>query len=71
MPGNSEFTPAFFDESSKAWLENKVRIGQSYAYKCNYVHSNQKQCEHLATQDEYCKRHYFLLKSQRKLKKGI
>ena len=32
--GNAEFTAEFFDESSRAWMENKVRRGESMAYKC-------------------------------------
>jgi hypothetical protein len=32
--GNTEFTAEFFDESSRAWMENKVRRGESMAYKC-------------------------------------
>jgi len=32
--GNSEFTAEFFDESSRAWMENKLRRGESMAYKC-------------------------------------
>jgi hypothetical protein len=62
-PGNSEFTAAFFDESSKAWMENKIRMGAAYSYKCAYIHSNKKQCQHAATFTDYCKRHYFLLKN--------
>ncbi len=68
LPGNSEFTAAFFDESSKAWMENKIRVGHSYAYKCEYIHSNKTRCEHPATKDKYCKRHYIVLKSQNKYK---
>ncbi len=68
LPGNSEFTSAFFDESSKAWMENKVRMGHAYAYKCHYIHSNKKQCGHAATHDLYCKRHHIVLKSQNKIK---
>jgi hypothetical protein len=30
-----EFTPQFFDEASKAWRANKVRIGESFRYKRN------------------------------------
>ena len=30
-----EFTPKFFDEASKAWRANKVRIGESFRYKRN------------------------------------
>lgn len=34
MAGISEFTQAFFEESSKAWKANKVRYGQAmYRYK--------------------------------------
>ncbi len=29
-----EFTQAFFEESSKAWMLNKKRYGASYAYVC-------------------------------------
>jgi hypothetical protein len=64
LPGNSEFTPQFFDESKKAWLENKVRYGHSYLYKCIYIHSNKKQCRHGATHSDFCKRHFILTKSQ-------
>ncbi len=32
----SEFTPSFFDASSKAWKKNKVKYGQAmYTYKKN------------------------------------
>jgi hypothetical protein len=31
-----EFTPQFFDEASKAWKANKVRVGEGhYRYKKN------------------------------------
>lgn len=34
MAGISEFTHAFFEESSKAWKANKVRYGEAmYKYK--------------------------------------
>jgi hypothetical protein len=29
----AEFTPKFFDNSSKAWMKNKVRDGLMYKYK--------------------------------------
>ena len=28
-----EFTPAFFDEASAAWMMNKKRVGQMYVYR--------------------------------------
>jgi len=30
-----EFSPEWFDESSKAWRANKKRVGQSWAYICS------------------------------------
>ena len=32
--GNEEFNAEFFNDSSRAWMENKVRRGESMAYKC-------------------------------------
>jgi hypothetical protein len=29
-----EFSPAWFDSCSRAWLANKKRVGHSYKYKC-------------------------------------
>jgi len=42
--GNREFTAEFFDESSKAWMENKVRRGASMAYKCTIKTKAGKAC---------------------------
>jgi hypothetical protein len=64
LSGNSEFTPEFFDESSRAWLENKVRMGAGYTYKCDYIHSNTKQCRKPAVITTFCKQHYFLNKNR-------
>lgn len=64
-PGISEFTPEFFDQSSNAWRENKIRCGASYTYKCLYIHSNNKHCHHPATNLTFCKRHFILLKSRK------
>lgn len=73
--GVLEFTPQFFDESSKAWLENKVKCGAGYAYKCEYIHSNQKHCKKPATNNNLCKQHYILnvsknVSNKTKLKSG-
>jgi hypothetical protein len=59
---NSEFTSTFFDESSKEWMKNKIRKGSGYIYRCNYIHSNKRQCSKAAILNEFCKQHYFLLK---------
>lgn len=43
--GNEEFTPEFFDESSKAWRENKKTVaGGWFAYRCQYLHSTGRRC---------------------------
>ena len=65
-PGNSEFTAEFFDESSRVWMENKVKKGQYTLYKCPYIHSNTRQCSNAATHSGFCKRHYVYLKSKQK-----
>jgi hypothetical protein len=43
--GIGEFTQEFFTDSSNAWKENKICIGNCYyVYKCKYIHSNGKLC---------------------------
>lgn len=64
LPGNSEFTAEFFDESSRAWMENKVKKGQFTLYKCSYIHSNTRHCSSPVTHNGYCKRHFALVKSK-------
>ncbi len=46
--GNSEFTAEFFDESSRAWMENKKRHGDSMVYKCDHVISKTRRCNNTA-----------------------
>lgn len=47
-----EFTPEFFDLSSRAWMANKKRVGYSYTYTCavekckNRVKGGCLNCEH-------------------------
>jgi hypothetical protein len=61
VTGIEEFTAKFFDESSQFWLQNKIKCGLgSYVYKCEYIHSNQKQCKKPATNNNLCKRHFIL-----------
>ena len=56
--GNSEFTAAFFDESSRAWMENKKRKGQVYVYICTGVYKNGNKCNNaVVTREEFCKVH--------------
>ena len=42
--GNSEFTADFFNESSRAWMLNKLRRGASMVYKCNATCKNGNAC---------------------------
>lgn len=48
--GNSEFTQAFFDESSAAWHANKLRVGAMYVYMCEGLHKNGSACRQKAVQ---------------------
>jgi hypothetical protein len=43
-----EFSPAWFDEASAAWMANKRRAGKGTA--CLYV------CEHIRTNGKPCRR---------------
>lgn len=46
--GNSEFTAEFFDESSRAWMQNKKRIGESMIYRCDYEIAVDRPCKNNA-----------------------
>jgi hypothetical protein len=67
LPGNSEFTADFFKKSSKAWMENKIRRGQSMAYKCSMVCKNGDQCSRgsIGFEAKFCKQHTKLNKKTR------
>ena len=42
-----------FDEASKAWRKNKIHLGNGYfAYQCNYIHSNGRQCNKVVSQQK-------------------
>ena len=56
-PGNSEFTSEFFDECSRAWMENKVRKGAMIQYRCHYTHSTSRRCPKAAEPIYFCKQH--------------
>ena len=57
--GNSEFTAAFFDESSTAWRANKiVKPNATYSYRCRSVLKSGNACTLAATTlEQTCKRH--------------
>ncbi len=49
-----EFTPEWFDYSSKMWMMNKKRCGQSYEYVCK-----KEKCKNKCyLQTEWCKWHH-------------
>jgi len=64
--GIEEFTPKFFDESSAAWMANKVRVGAMMVYRCSYALSYSRQCSKASVDGSYCKAH----STQRKPQKG-
>ena len=60
--GNEEFTAEFFNESSRVWLQNKMRKGASMAYKCQGVCKDDEPCKRAATnfnlgKGVYCRLH--------------
>jgi hypothetical protein len=63
MPGIDEFTKEFFDQSSEAWMKNKVRRGHSMAYICTALTQEGKSCSRSAsmlkdaTSYHVCKQH--------------
>lgn len=62
MPGIEEFTSDFFDQSSEAWMKNKVRKGASMAYICIALTKDGNSCKRIALMkdalsEHYCKQH--------------
>ncbi len=49
-----EFSPEWFDYSSKMWMMNKKRVGQGYEYKCK-----KEKCKNKCyLTSEWCKWHH-------------
>ena len=57
-----EFSPEWFDESSKAWRANKKRVGQSWAYICSKDLC--KRNVHGGSGSSLCSRHSLATSSQ-------
>lgn len=62
MPGIEEFTKEFFDQSSEAWMKNKVRKGHSMAYICTALTQEGNPCKRSAIlkdaiSEHTCKQH--------------
>lgn len=57
-PGNSEFTSEFFDESSTAWMANKLKKNDcTYVYKCNHLLLSGRPCKNVAKTNMKCGTH--------------
>jgi hypothetical protein len=69
----SEFTPAFFDESSAAWLANKRKcINCTYKYRCDQVTQTGKRCNRDVYKTEsLCRQHWALAAEAEKKKRAI
>ncbi len=63
---DQEFSPAFFDNSSKAWMENKVRQGYQVLYRCEFIHPNRQICKSACSTStsDYCLKHKRMEKQQ-------
>lgn len=47
-----------FDKASRAWMQNKKRVGQSYVYICGKCMSTGKPCQREPVEGQArCKRH--------------
>jgi hypothetical protein len=58
MPGIDEFTPHYFEEASKAWMANKIRVGAMMMYRCSYAMSSKRQCPKAAEPGcDFCANH--------------
>jgi hypothetical protein len=62
MASIEEFTSDFFDQSSEAWMKNKMRRGASMAYVCVATTKDGNQCTRSsvikdALSDHLCKQH--------------
>lgn len=58
----AEFTPEFFDASSRAWLANKRKcVNCTYKYICQKTFSSGKQCGRTVYKTEdLCRQHWAL-----------
>jgi len=62
MSGIQEFTSEFFDQSSQAWMNNKLRRGHSMAYICTALTQEGIPCKRIAfikdgQSEHFCKQH--------------
>jgi len=55
-----EFTKAWFDQSIKAWLENKnKKANGQYFYRCEYKYSDSRHCSNDVFKTlKFCKEHF-------------
>lgn len=57
MFDTSEFTHAFFENSSKEWMKGKKRQGHMIYYICEAIQKNGKRCCRKAHDGQLCTQH--------------
>jgi hypothetical protein len=62
MAEPQEFSPAWFDASSAAWLANKRKLGNcTYRYTCDYQYSTWRRCgRDVYKTESMCRQHWAL-----------
>jgi hypothetical protein len=69
----AEFTPAFFDESSRAWLANKRKcVNCTYKYTCDHTYQSGKRCARTVYKTgAFCRQHWALAAAAEKKKAAL
>ena len=57
MFDTSEFTHAFFENSSKEWMKGKKRQGHMIYYICEAIQKNGKRCNRKVHDGQLCTQH--------------
>lgn len=60
-----EFSAAWFDASSAAWLQNKRKLGNcTYRYTCDHMYSTTRRCgRDVYKTEHFCRQHWALAKN--------
>ena len=68
-----EFSPAFFDESSRAWLANKRKCANcTYKYTCDHTYESGKRCgRDVYKTESMCRQHWARAADAEKKKRAI
>jgi hypothetical protein len=72
MAEPTEFSPAWFDASSAAWLANKRKLGNcTYRYTCDHQYSTWRRCGRDVYKTESMCRQHFTLNQNAKFKAAM